>query len=168
MTGRMVCLLPGGPLMTGVPGSKLSYVLDDIQEKFEESIRVNVRSCFCTCGFSFFTEIHSWHSCFQRSRNLQSTVTWLFKVVIWDMIWLQEEGIVVKAADAPWRCNDRGLSWLKIKADYVHKVEIDAVIIGAKFGTGRRGGAISEYLLALAEVPQGGATEPSSFVSFCV
>ena len=56
MTGRMVCLLPGGPLMTGVPGSKLSYVLDDIQEKFEESIRVNVRPCFCTCGFSLFTK----------------------------------------------------------------------------------------------------------------
>ncbi len=80
----------------------------------------------------------------------------------------QEEGIVVKAADSPWRCNDRGMAWLKIKADYVHKVEIDAVIIGAKFGTGRRGGAIAEYLLALAEVPQGGTTEPSTFVSFCV
>lgn len=43
MTGRMVCLLPGVPLMTGVPGSKLSCSLEDIQEKFEESIRVNVR-----------------------------------------------------------------------------------------------------------------------------
>ncbi len=81
---------------------------------------------------------------------------------------LQEEGILVKAANSAWRCNDRGLNWLKIKADYVHKVEIDAVIIGARFGTGRRGGAIAEYLLGLAEVPQGGASEPSIFVSFCM
>lgn len=42
MTGRMVCLLPGVPLMSGVPGSKFSCSLEDIQEKFEESIRVNV------------------------------------------------------------------------------------------------------------------------------
>jgi DNA ligase-4 len=81
---------------------------------------------------------------------------------------LQEEGIVVKAADSSWRCNDRGLSWLKIKADYVQNVDIDAVIIGAKFGTGRRGGGVSEYLLALAEAPHGGATEPCTFISFCM
>ncbi len=53
MTGRMVCLLPGAPLITGVPGSKLSYVLDDIQEKFEESIRVNVI-------FSHSPQQHPW------------------------------------------------------------------------------------------------------------
>lgn len=43
MTGRMVALLPGVKLMSGVPGSKLSNRLEDIQEKFEESIRVGVR-----------------------------------------------------------------------------------------------------------------------------
>ena len=32
---------------------------------------------------------------------------------------LQEEGIVVKAANSPWRCNDRGNAWLKIKPDYL-------------------------------------------------
>lgn len=75
---------------------------------------------------------------------------------------------MVKAADSPWRCNDRGLSWLKIKADYVHNVEIDAVIIGARYGTGRRAGGVAEYLLALAEAPHGGAAEPSTFISFCM
>lgn len=48
MTGRMVPLLPGVPLLSGVPGSKLSHSLDDIQEKFEESLRINVRSAL-TC-----------------------------------------------------------------------------------------------------------------------
>ena len=33
--------------------------------------------------------------------------------------WLQEEGIVIKAAHSPWRCNDRGNAWLKIKPDYL-------------------------------------------------
>ena len=55
MTGRMVCLLPGMPLMTGVPGSKLSCSLEDIQEKFEESIRVNVReSLLSNCSWLLF------------------------------------------------------------------------------------------------------------------
>lgn len=32
---------------------------------------------------------------------------------------VQEEGIVVKAANSPWRCNDRGNAWLKIKPNYL-------------------------------------------------
>ena len=32
---------------------------------------------------------------------------------------VQEEGIIVKAANSPWRCNDRGNAWLKIKPDYL-------------------------------------------------
>ena len=43
MTGRAVALLPGIPLMNGVPGSKLSNCLEAIQETFEESVRVGVR-----------------------------------------------------------------------------------------------------------------------------
>jgi len=43
MTGRMVALVPGVPLMNGVPGSKLSNRLEDITDKFEESVRVGVR-----------------------------------------------------------------------------------------------------------------------------
>ena len=74
----------------------------------------------------------------------------------------------MKAADSPWHCNDRGDSWLKIKPDYVSNIEIDALIIGAKYGTGRRGGDISEYLLALAEAPGDAVSQPTKFLSFCV
>ena len=45
---------------------------------------------------------------------------------------------------------------------------MDAVIIGLKWGTGRRSGTLSEYLLGLAEKPQHGAAPPSTFVSFCM
>ena len=30
-------------MMSGVPGSKLSHSLEDIQDKFEEGLKVNVR-----------------------------------------------------------------------------------------------------------------------------
>lgn len=80
---------------------------------------------------------------------------------------LQEEGIIIKALDSEWRLNDRSTAWLKIKPDYVHQNEIDAVIIGGYRGGGRHGGTVAEYLLALAEAPRGGAKNPSKFISFC-
>lgn len=64
--------------------------------------------------------------------------------------------------------NDRGNAWLKIKPDYVHSNDIDAVIIGAFYGTGRHGGLVTQWLLALAEAPPGGSRDtPSNFMSFC-
>ncbi|GLC37312.1 hypothetical protein PLESTM_000567400 [Pleodorina starrii] len=80
----------------------------------------------------------------------------------------QEEGIVVKALDSPYKLNDRSGSWLKIKPDYVDSGEFDTVVIGAMWGTGgRRGGRLSEYLLALSDTPRVPGAEPSTFVSFC-
>lgn len=81
---------------------------------------------------------------------------------------LQEEGIIIKALDSPWQMNDRSNAWLKIKPDYVHSSDIDAVIIGAFYGTGRNGGLVTQWLLALAEAPPGGSRgTPSNFLSFC-
>ena len=81
---------------------------------------------------------------------------------------LQEEGIIVKALDSPWQMNDRSSAWLKIKSDYVHSNDIDAVIIGAFNGTGRHGGQVTQWLLALAQGPAGGCNAtPSVFLSFC-
>jgi hypothetical protein len=45
-------------------------------------------------------------------------------------VWLQLEGIVVKALDSAWVVNGRNSSWVKMKPDYVHATDIDAVIIG--------------------------------------
>lgn len=66
----------------------------------------------------------------------------------------QEEGIVVKALDSLWRLNDRSGSWLKLKPDYLSNHEVDAVIMGCSFGSGRNGGKISEFLLGLLDVPR--------------
>ncbi len=49
------------------------------------------------------------------------------------------------------------------------KVDIDALIIGCWSGTGdRRGGMMSQFLLALLERPYDGPTaEPATYMSFC-
>ena len=80
---------------------------------------------------------------------------------------LQEEGIVVKSLNAPWKANDRSGAWIKIKPDYVHHAEVDAIIIGAHYGAGRRAGDIAEYLLALQDQPRPGQDKPDTFISFC-
>ena len=88
--------------------------------------------------------------------------------VLMAIVFLQEEGIIIKALDSPWQMNDRSNTWLKIKPDYVHSNDIDAVIIGAFYGTGRHGGQVTQWLLALAEAPPGGSRDtPSNFMSFC-
>ena len=43
---------------------------------------------------------------------------------------------MVKALDSPWRSADRSSLWLKMKPDYVHSADIDAVIIGGYYGSG--------------------------------
>lgn len=74
---------------------------------------------------------------------------------------------MVKDLESKWIANDRKGGWMKLKPDHAFVSEIDAVIIGGFFGTGRRGGDIAEYLLALAERPSIGQSQPSTFISMC-
>ena len=80
-----------------------------------------------------------------------------------------EEGLLIKRVDSEWRKGDRTNAWMKMKPDYLPTEDLDILIIGGYMGTGaKRGGYISEYLLALAEQPRGGdGLEPSTFISFC-
>ncbi len=41
---------------------------------------------------------------------------------------------MVKALDTPYRLNDRGGAWLKVKPDYTDSGEFDCVVIGAMYG----------------------------------
>jgi DNA ligase-4 len=79
----------------------------------------------------------------------------------------QEEGVVVKALDSPWVVADCSGSWLKVKPDYLENLDIDCLVIGGYYGTGKNGGKISEFLLALAEEPPVPTAPPSRWVSFC-
>ena len=76
---------------------------------------------------------------------------------------------MIKAPGSMWETK-RNKCWLKLKPDYLHHLDIDAVIIAAWHGAGRRGAGpdgelLSEFLMALA-VPQGPGRD-MRFCSFC-
>ncbi|KAK9791616.1 hypothetical protein WJX73_000051 [Symbiochloris irregularis] len=85
---------------------------------------------------------------------------------------VEEEGIVIKALDSPWACNDRSSNWLKMKPDYAFGIEIDCLILGASYGEGRRSAResngkiiVSEFLVALG-VPAKPEGPIERFISF--
>ena len=67
----------------------------------------------------------------------------------------RDEGILIKALDSQWRPGDRSASsWLKLKPDYMYRMDIDAVIVGGTFGKGSRAGeGITQYIMALRASP---------------
>ena len=77
-----------------------------------------------------------------------------------------EEGVVFKDLDSQWQKGDRSNAWIKFKPDYLPTEDLDLLIIGAFNGTGKRGGNLSMFLMAVAEKPLGGG-EPCVFHSFC-
>ncbi|XP_077221842.1 DNA ligase IV [Tasmannia lanceolata] len=79
----------------------------------------------------------------------------------------RDEGIVLKDLGSKWEPGDRSGKWLKLKPDYIHAgSDLDVLIIGGYFGSGRRGGEVAQFLMGLAErsTPD---TYPNRFISFC-
>eukprot|EP00268_Persea_americana_P049947 TRINITY_DN5399_c0_g1_i4.p1 TRINITY_DN5399_c0_g1~~TRINITY_DN5399_c0_g1_i4.p1 ORF type:complete len:1125 (+),score=246.07 TRINITY_DN5399_c0_g1_i4:102-3377(+) len=79
----------------------------------------------------------------------------------------RDEGIVLKDLGSKWEPSDRSGKWLKLKPDYIHaSSDLDVLIIGGYYGSGRWGGEVAQFLVALAE---GTATNayPKRFISFC-
>jgi DNA ligase-1 len=56
------------------------------------------------------------------------------------------EGLVLKRADAPYDAGRRGQAWIKVKRAHA---TIDAVIVAAEEGHGRRAGVLSDYTFAV-------------------
>ncbi|KAM3369769.1 hypothetical protein ACQJBY_017561 [Aegilops geniculata] len=55
----------------------------------------------------------------------------------------RDEGIVLKDLDSKWEPGDRTGKWLKLKPDYIHAgADLDVIIIGGYYGSGRRGGEV--------------------------
>ncbi|KAL9673354.1 hypothetical protein QQ045_029610 [Rhodiola kirilowii] len=79
----------------------------------------------------------------------------------------RDEGIVLKDLGSKWEPGDRSGRWLKIKPDYNRAgSDLDVLIIGGYYGSGRHGGEVAQFLVALAERPTPN-TYPRRFVSFC-
>ncbi|KRZ27329.1 DNA ligase 4 [Trichinella pseudospiralis] len=66
-----------------------------------------------------------------------------------------EEGIMVKDPTSLYKPNSRTLSagWFKIKPDYINGLidDLDVLIVGGYFGTGRRSNLLSHFMIALME-----------------
>ncbi|CAL9149196.1 unnamed protein product [Musa hybrid cultivar] len=84
-----------------------------------------------------------------------------------DTIENRDEGIVLKDLGSKWEPGDRSGKWLKLKPDYIHAgSDLDVLIIGGYFGSGRRGGEVSQFLVGLAELSDH-TSYPKRFISFC-
>lgn len=61
------------------------------------------------------------------------------------------EGLVLKNPRSEYRLNDRNDDWIKVKPEYMTEFgeSLDCVIIGAYYGSGKRGGGHSSFLCGL-------------------
>ena len=61
------------------------------------------------------------------------------------------EGLVLKNPRSMYRLNDRNDDWMKVKPEYMSEYgeDLDCVVIGGYWGSGRRGGTISSLLCGL-------------------
>ncbi|KAJ3068801.1 DNA ligase (ATP) [Podochytrium sp. JEL0797] len=78
-----------------------------------------------------------------------------------------EEGIVIKDPESHYHLNDRSGLWLKVKPDYIDSLgdDLDLVVVGGFYGTGRRGGILSHFLCAVLD--NNPNVEERKFVTFC-
>ncbi|OWM84404.1 hypothetical protein CDL15_Pgr020644 [Punica granatum] len=66
----------------------------------------------------------------------------------------RDEGIVLKDLSSKWEPGDRSGKWLKLKPEYIRaSSDLDVLIIGGYYGSGRRGGEVAQFLVGLAERP---------------
>ncbi|GAA1823105.1 ATP-dependent DNA ligase [Agromyces salentinus] len=70
-----------------------------------------------------------------------------------------QEGVVVKAIDAPYAAGRRGASWIKVKPVHTY----DLVVLACEWGSGRRTGLLSNLHLGALD-PAGEFGEPGGFV----
>lgn len=81
------------------------------------------------------------------------------------------EGLVLKNPRSPYVLNDRNWSWIKVKPEYMAEFgeNLDCVIIGGYYGTGKRGGTLSSFMCGLRagqDEIKSGAAGPEKFYSF--
>ncbi|XVE71898.1 hypothetical protein DITRI_Ditri10aG0188500 [Diplodiscus trichospermus] len=101
--------------------------------------------------------------CWSRIAYSMDDVEIFFKETIEN----RDEGIVLKDLGSKWEPGDRSEKWLKLKPDYIRAgSDLDVLIIGGYYGSGRRGGEVAQFLVGLADRPDRNAY-PRRFLSFC-
>ncbi|KUI65648.1 DNA ligase 4 [Cytospora mali] len=107
-------------------------------------------------------EIHQYRSC---------TSPFDIEPYLREIVQDSSEGLVLKNPGSPYVLNDRNWSWIKVKPEYMTEFgeNLDCVIIGGYYGTGRRGGTLSSFLCGLRAGQhdiKSGAAGPEKFYSF--
>ena len=61
------------------------------------------------------------------------------------------EGLVIKNPRSPYQLNMRSDNWMKVKPEYMTEFgeDLDCIVIGGYYGSGRRGGNVSSFLCGL-------------------
>ena len=61
------------------------------------------------------------------------------------------EGLVLKNPRSRYRLNERNDDWMKVKPEYMdgYGEDLDCIVIGGYYGSGRRGGGLSSFLCGL-------------------
>lgn len=107
-------------------------------------------------------EIHEYRRCTSPSE---------IEPFLREIVESSSEGLVLKNPCSPYSLNDRNWNWIKVKPEYMTEFgeNLDCVIIGGYYGTGRRGGTLSSFLCGLRAGQhdrKSGATGPEKFYSF--
>ncbi|KAJ3326597.1 DNA ligase (ATP) [Blyttiomyces sp. JEL0837] len=78
-----------------------------------------------------------------------------------------EEGIIIKSPVSQYQLNDRGGDWMKLKPDYIASLgdDIDLLLVGAFFGSGRRSGKLSHFMCAILD--DSSTADPPRYLTFC-
>eukprot|EP00899_Mesostigma_viride_P003928 jgi/Mesvir1/13536/Mv26189-RA.1 len=78
------------------------------------------------------------------------------------------EGVVIKDLRSPWKAGDRSDNWQKLKPDYLDAgTDLDMLVMGGMYGSGRRGGQLSQFLLGISVWARRPGTRPTEFHTCC-
>ncbi|CAF0874039.1 unnamed protein product [Brachionus calyciflorus] len=79
------------------------------------------------------------------------------------------EGIVVKDPESVYKPSQRGGGWYKVKPDYMLGLndDLDLLVLGGYYGSGRWSGLISHFLVGLGLDEKNGDTHPKKFYTLC-
>jgi len=78
------------------------------------------------------------------------------------------EGLVLKNPRAAYRLNERNDDWMKVKPEYMTEYgeDLDCLVLGGYFGSGKRGGHHSSFMCGLRYTGPGTTSESMKFYSF--
>lgn len=141
---------------------------DDIDVKSARQYD-SIQTCFCVFDILLFNDtvltnrplkerVEFIHKCFseiegriqysvqQKAKSNQQVVDALNKAIDSRL-----EGIVVKDPESVYKPSQRGGGWYKVKPDYMTGLndDLDLIVLGGYYGSGKRGGLISHFLVGL-------------------